>query len=65
MISVETVTVAAIIEVVSTLVTGAISWMTDFLGAITGSPVLTLFCIAVPLVGLGVGLLKRLLGARA
>lgn len=58
------VTIANIIETVSTLVTGAIGWMTDFLGAITSSPVLTIFCIAVPLVGLGVGLLGRLLGTR-
>lgn len=64
MISVTEVTVAGILEIVSTLVTSSISWMGDFLAAITASPVLTIFCIAVPLVGLGVGILKRLLGTR-
>lgn len=64
MISVTEVTVAAILEIVSTLVTSAIAWMADFLSAITASPVLTIFVIAVPLVGLGVGILKRLIGVR-
>ena len=58
------VTMASIIESVSTLVTASIGWMGDFLTEITSSPVLTIFCIAVPLVGLGVGLLKRLIGVR-
>lgn len=64
MISVTEVTVTAILELVSQLVTSAIAWMADFLAAITASPVLTIFVIAVPLVGLGVGILKRLIGVR-
>lgn len=31
----------------------------------SGSPVLILFCIALPLVGLGIGLLRRLIHSRA
>jgi hypothetical protein len=31
---------------------------------ITGSPILMLFCIALPLTGLGIGMFKRLLSAR-
>lgn len=58
------VTMTSIIESVSTLVTASIGWMGDFLTEITASPVLTIFCIAVPLVGLGCGLLKRLIGVR-
>lgn len=58
---------SAIITSVGTLVTGAISWMTDFVTAITasGNEILLLGCVCVPLVGLGVGLLKRLISVRA
>lgn len=31
----------------------------------SGQPVLILFCIALPLVGLGIGLLRRLIKSRA
>lgn len=54
---------AAILESVGTFVTEAISWMGEFLAEIVASPVLTIFVIAVPLVGLGVGLLNRLFRA--
>lgn len=57
---------AALVTAVGTLVTGAITWMTDYVGAITatGNEVLLLGAVAVPLVGLGVGLLKRLISVR-
>ena len=44
------------------IVTGAISWMGTFLGTITkaGNELLLLF-VLVPLVGLGVGLVRRML----
>lgn len=57
------VTMASILENVGTFVTSAISWMGDFLTEITASPVLVIFVIAVPLVGLGIGLLNRLFRA--
>lgn len=58
---------AAVITAVGTLVTGAIGWMGDFVEAITasGNEILMLGCVCVPLVGLGVGLLKRLISVRA
>lgn len=51
---------------VGNLVTAGIEWMGDFLSAITSdtSKVLVTFVVAVPLVGLGAGLLKRLLSIR-
>lgn len=54
---------AALITAVTTLVTGAVSWMGSYVSAITaeGNELLLLMVVAVPLVGLGVGLLKRLL----
>lgn len=53
---------SAILTNVSSVVTAAIGWMGDFVTAITatGNEVLLLFVI-VPLVGLGVGLLRRLI----
>ena len=54
-----TTTIATIITDVGSLVTGAVSWIGSFVGAITSSPLLMIFAI-LSLVGLGVGLLKRL-----
>ena len=53
---------SAILTAVGSVVTAAIGWMTQFVGSITasGNEILMLFVI-VPLVGLGVGLLKRLI----
>lgn len=50
------------INAVGSLVTGAVSWLGSYVGTITasGNEVLLLMVVAVPLVGLGVGLLKRL-----
>lgn len=54
--------ITVLINGVGSLVTGAIDWLGDYVGTITasGNEVLLLFLVAVPLVGLGVGLLKRL-----
>lgn len=53
---------AAILTNVGLVVTESITWMTSFLSTITasGNEILLLFVI-LPLVGLGVGLLKRLM----
>lgn len=57
---------STIISNVTTFVTGAVGWMGQFLGEITSdtSGVLMTFVVALPLVGLGVGLLKRLISVR-
>ena len=44
--------------------TQAIGWVGDVATTITGTPVLLMFCVAVPLCGLGVGMFKRLLSTR-
>lgn len=54
-----TVTIATILGNVTTLVTEAIKWVGSFVGAITANPLLLMFVI-VAFVGLGVGLIKRL-----
>ena len=53
---------ASIMTAVSTIVTSAIGWIGDFAGAITGNPLLLAF-VVVGFVGLGVGLLRRLMHA--
>lgn len=55
---------SAIMTSVGVVVTNAITWMGQFGTAITSSDVLTLGVIAIPCVGLGVGLLGRLLRKR-
>ena len=57
----EVVTMDALITAVSSLVTAAIGWVGDFITEITSQPLLLLFCVAVPLVGLGVGIINRLI----
>lgn len=49
---------------VTTVFTSAVGWVSTVATTITGNDVLLLFCVAVPLCGLGVGMFKRLLSAR-
>lgn len=44
--------------------TSAIGWVGTVASTITEQPVLLLFCVAVPLCGIGVGMFKRLLSSR-
>lgn len=66
---------AEIIAAVGSLFTTAMDWVGTVATTIAGSttvegvttfnsPVLLLFCVAVPLVGLGIGMFKRLLSSR-
>ena len=55
-----TVTIATILDSVSDIVTAAITWIGDFVGVITANPLILMFVI-VAFVGLGVGLIKRLI----
>lgn len=58
---------ASLIASVTALVTAAVGWMGDYVQAITaeGNEILLLCCVAVPLVGLGVGLVRRLVSIKA
>lgn len=53
-------TVANIIEVISSIVTAAITWIGDFVGVIVENPLL-LFFVVFAMVGTGVGLIRRLI----
>lgn len=52
-------TVSTIVTNVTTLVTEAVKWVGSFIEVITSNPLLLTFVI-VSFVGLGVGLIKRL-----
>lgn len=54
------VTISSLISNVGTLFTAAIDWVGTVGDTIVSNPILLLFC-SIPLVGLGVGLFKRLL----
>lgn len=60
-----TVTVATLLTSVGTVFTEAIGWVGDVAATIAGQPILLLACVGIPLCGLGVGMFKRLLSARA
>lgn len=49
---------------VTTVFTSAVGWVSTVTSTIAETDVLLLFCVAVPLCGLGVGMFKRLLSAR-
>lgn len=57
----EGTTMATILETIGSVVTSAVGWMGTVFDEITAEPILMLFCVAVPLVGLGVGLAKRMI----
>mgnify|MGYP000987504389 CR=1 FL=1 len=55
--------VPTIISAIGSLFSEAISWVGDVAEAITSNPILLVFAV-LPLVGLGVGLFKRLISVR-
>lgn len=57
----EELTMQAFLTEIGTFFTQAVSWLGDVLDVITGSPVLTVMVIAMPIVGFAVGLLGRLI----
>lgn len=46
---------------IKSLVTAAIGWMGDFWAEISSDPILLTVVIGIPLIGLGIGLLTRLI----
>ena len=54
-----------IIASITSVFTAAIGWVGTVASTIAAPPILLLACVGVPLCGLGVGLFKRLLSARA
>ena len=54
-----------LIASITSVFTAAIGWVGTTASTIAAQPILLLACVCVPLCGLGVGLFKRLLSARA
>lgn len=44
---------------------GVLYWAYSFINMITDNTMLLIFCIALPLVGLGIGIIRRLVRLRA
>lgn len=59
---VTTATMNTIMTAVSAIVSEAIKWIGQFTAAITGNPLLLAF-VVVSFVGLGVGLIRRIIHA--
>lgn len=53
-------TLATLITDIGSMVTGAVSWIGSYVGAITSNPLILAFVI-IAFVGLGVGLINRLI----
>ena len=58
-------TMTEIIAAITSIFTAAIGWVGTVASTIAAQPILLLAYVGVPLCGLGVGLFKRLLSARA
>lgn len=58
-------TMTEIIAAITSIFTASIGWVGTVASTIAAQPILLLACVGVPLCGLGVGLFKRLLSARA
>ena len=54
----------ALLTSLTDVFSSAVGWVSTVATNITGQPVLLLFCVAVPLWGLGVGMFSRLLHSR-
>ena len=55
----------ALLTAVGSVFTSAIGWVGTVASTIAGQPILLISCVAIPLCGLGVGMFKRLLSAKA
>lgn len=53
--------IASLQSMIRELIQSALGWVGAFLDKITDNPILFIFVVAVPLVGLGVGLLNRVI----
>lgn len=56
---------ADLISAITSVFTAAIGWVGTVGTTVAGNDILLLSCVGIPLCGLGVGMFKRLLSARA
>lgn len=55
----------AVFAAVTDAISQVITWMGTWITAITGNPILLFFCLALPLLTIGITIIKRLLSVRA
>lgn len=60
----EPVTIASLMASVGQVFTQVVSWVGTVATTVTGSPILLLACVGVPLCGIGVGMFGRLIHSR-
>lgn len=58
------VTVASLLADVGSVFTQCMTWVGTVTSTVTGSPLLLLSCVGVPLCGIGVGMFGRLIHSR-
>lgn len=56
----ESVTIATILTSIGAVVTQAVTWAGDIVDFVVDNPLVMVF-VAIPLVGLGIGMVKRLI----
>lgn len=61
----ETDIMSDVFSAVTSAISQVITWMGTWLTAITSNPILLFFCIALPLLTIGLTILKRMLSVRA
>lgn len=61
----ESTIMSDVFSAVTSAISQVITWMGTWLTAITSNPILLFFCIALPLLTIGLTILKRLLSVRA
>lgn len=61
----EGFTMATVFTAITEAITQVVTWVGTWLGAIVGNPILLFFCIALPLLTIGITIIKRLLSVRA
>lgn len=54
--------ITALVSSMGEFVSGATSWMGDIVTFITSNPLVFVFVAGLPVVGLGIGLIRRLIG---
>ena len=62
---VPAVTISSLLTSIGSIFTTAIGWVGKVAETIAGEPILLIACVGIPLCGLGIGMFKRLLSARA
>ena len=56
----ESPTIASILTSISAVVTQAVTWAGDIVTFVVSNPLIMVF-VAIPLVGLGIGMVKRMI----